>query len=250
MSFDIIYQSPAQMLLSERTLLYALVYGLRPAVALEIGTAQGGSAMIICAAMDASGCGRLVCVDQAIKIVPDNLTRVAHRISLLEGLSFETIPRAYELVKTQFDFAFVDGDHSYEGVLKDIEAVSQFLREGSYVLFHDAHYFEVKEAIDATLKRYPFVDCGMLSLEATLTNDIHMGKPVVWGGLRLLRFLPSLQGFNGRREETAQTQTELDVLTARVRERVGNLSGWHGALIRKTLRLSYRSMLGLGRLFF
>ena len=106
----------------------------------------------------------------------------------------------------------------------------------------------MKEAIEEALQNYPFVDCGLLSLDATLTNDIHLGRPVVWGGVRLLRFRPSMRDLSGRDRETVQTQTELDVLVSRIRERAGNLSGWHGALIRKALKFSYRSVLGLGRL--
>ena len=50
MPFEIVHEAPAQMMPSERMLLFALIYGLRPTMALEIDTAEGGSAMMICAA--------------------------------------------------------------------------------------------------------------------------------------------------------------------------------------------------------
>ncbi len=45
--------APVSMLPSERLLLYALVYGTRPQRYLEVGTLYGGSAAIVCAALDA-----------------------------------------------------------------------------------------------------------------------------------------------------------------------------------------------------
>src|SRR5262249_33564964 len=126
MPFEIFYESPAQMVLPERMLLYSLIYGLRPGLVLEIGTAEGGSAMIICAAMDAAECGKLVCVDPAPKIIPEHWERIAHRATLVKGPSTDTvaIQQAMGSESAQFDFVLVDGDHTYQGVLNDIEVVS------------------------------------------------------------------------------------------------------------------------------
>ncbi len=37
----------------------------------------------------------------------------------------------------QIDFLFIDGDHSYEGVKKDYELYSPFVRKGGIIAFHD-----------------------------------------------------------------------------------------------------------------
>ena len=37
----------------------------------------------------------------------------------------------------QFRMIFVDGDHTYQGVKKDIEALSGALASGGYICFHD-----------------------------------------------------------------------------------------------------------------
>jgi precorrin-6B methylase 2 len=204
MSLQIIYETPAQLLLPERVLLYSLVYGLRPTVAVEIGTSEGGAALIICAAMDAAGCGKLVCVDPTPKIAQDNWLRLAHRAVLLEGPSPEALSQVSELVGGQFDFVFIDGDHSYEAVLRDVEATIQFLRPTGYLLLHDAHFTDVREAIDEALRRSPrdLIDCGLLSVEPSLTEDFYKEKPIVWGGLRLLRFSPA--GHGARDEEESR----------------------------------------------
>jgi predicted O-methyltransferase YrrM len=249
MPFEILYESPAQMVLPERMLLFALIYGLRPTLALEIGTAEGGSAMIICAAMDMAGCGKLVCVDPNPKIAPEHWSRIAHRTALVSGASseVEVIRRAAGGENVQFDFVLVDGDHAYQGVLNDIEIVSQFLHEGSYVLFHDAHFVEVKEAIDASLRQYPFLDCGLLSLEAKQTETMHLGQQVRWGGLRLLRFHPSGERLAIQDKEPPSGPTELDLILLRVRERVNCLSGWSGLVVRKPLKLAYHTLLEIGK---
>ena len=248
MPFEIFYESPAQMVLPERLLLYSLIYGLRPAMVLEIGTAEGGSAMIICAAMDAAERGKLVCVDPAPKIIPEHWERIAHRATLLKGLSTDTeaIQRAAGSEDAQFDFVLVDGDHSYQGVLDDIAVVSRFVHNDSYILFHDAHYIEVREAIDAALQQYPLVDCGLLSLAMTQTDQLFRGHPVQWGGLRLVRFQPS-HDKEVRLDQLPPLQpSELDLVLQRIRERSSQLSGWQGTVLRKTLKMAYRTLLGIG----
>jgi hypothetical protein len=191
MNLDIIRIAPAQLVTPERLLLYALVYGLRPKHCLEIGTAQGGSALIICSALDEIGLGQLVIVDPAPQIAPEHWARMAHRAALIVGRSPEALSQAQQLAGSKFDFVFIDGDHSFEGVLKDIEGVIPLLDAGGYILLHDAHYFEVKEAIDEALRRYPFLtDCGMVSKEAHPTDHFYKNQRIIWAGFRLLRFNP------------------------------------------------------------
>lgn len=246
MSVQILYDAPAHLTMPERFLLYSLVYGLRPASAVEIGTAQGGAAMIICTAMDAVGSGRLICIDPAPQVAPDHLARISHRVSLISTASPEAVIQAHESLGSPFDFVFVDGDHTYSGVLRDIEAVSRFLREGSYVLFHDVHYFEVQDAIDEARKRLPFIDCGLLSFDETRTEHVHMGKPVVWGGLRLLRFAPSSQRGTERDGRTVPRPTELDTLDVRNKGHINGLSGWRGrGMIGDRGKFALRRLRGL-----
>ncbi|MEM4283839.1 MAG: class I SAM-dependent methyltransferase [Candidatus Caldarchaeum sp.] len=189
MNLEVLHTTPAQLAMSERLLLYALVYGLRPSRCLEIGTAQGGSALITCAALDRLGAGQLIIVDPSPQIAPEHWARMAHRAVLIEQPSPQALPQAYQVAQSRFDFVFIDGNHHFEYVLQDIEGVLPFLKEGAYILLHDAHYFEVAEAVAVALQRHPhLVDCGMISTEANITNDFYKGKRVIWAGFRLLRF--------------------------------------------------------------
>ena len=45
------------------------------------------------------------------------------------------------------DFAFIDGDHSYEGCLADLEAVWPKMKEQSPILIHDCNIPSVLEAV-------------------------------------------------------------------------------------------------------
>jgi hypothetical protein len=100
------------------------------------------------------------------------------------------LPQALATAGGPFDFALIDGDHEYPGVVRDIEGTLGVLAPQAYVLFHDAHYFEVARAIDEMVCKYAdrLVDCGMLSVLQNPEDRVERGHPVVWGGLRLVRY--------------------------------------------------------------
>src|SRR5262249_16740121 len=162
--FDAIYSAPAHQVAQERAVLYALVFGTQPARCLEIGTLKGGSTVIICAALDDIGAGRIACVDPHPQVSPDTWSRVNHRATLIQGMSPDVLPRAAEAVGGAFDFAFIDGDHEREGVIRDIEGVLPLLAPTAHLMLHDAHYFGIREAIDEMLIKHQdcLLDCGMI----------------------------------------------------------------------------------------
>jgi hypothetical protein len=185
---DAISSAKVLMQPAERLLLFSLVRALRPTRVLEIGTHKGGSAMIIVAALDDVGAGSLVCIDPEPLVAEEDWNRVAHRAILLPGGSPDVLEEALAVSDGPIDFAFIDGDHGYAGVVRDIVGVVPLMADGGYLLFHDAHFCEVRQAIDFCLQRFGgrLLDCGMLSVEQNPEAD----RPdVVWGGLRLLRFM-------------------------------------------------------------
>ena len=155
------------MLHPERVVLHALVRGLRPSRVLEIGTHKGGSTMIMCAALDEVGAGVIVCVEPNPVIEPDIWARVSHRASLIVGVSPDALNEALEAAGGPFDLVFVDGDHSTESVRRDIESMLPLLAPGAYLVFHDAHYWQVEAAIEQSVvaSSGALVDCGMVSTE-------------------------------------------------------------------------------------
>lgn len=188
--FGVVYTTPAHMTATERVFLYAFVFGLRPVRTVEIGTFRGGSALVIGAALDDLGAGTLVCIDPVPQIAPEHWALVAHRATLLAEPSPAAVAHAREIAGGAFDLALIDGDHTTPGVVRDVEGVLPHLTPEAHLLFHDAHYFEVAEAIDRMLVEHAdcLSDCGMMSTGQTPENRSIGGRPVVWGGLRLLRY--------------------------------------------------------------
>ena len=134
----------------------------------------------------------MFCVDPEPRLSDEVKARLAHRIEVIAEASPQAVERARELAGEPFDFAFIDGDHSTEGLLKDIDVALRHLVPGSHLVFHDSHFVEVEDGLRQAVERWPeLIDCGELSLHAK-PHDAEPreidGRPVRWGGLRLLRF--------------------------------------------------------------
>jgi len=171
----------------ERMFVYASVYGLRPDRCLEIGTFLGGSAVIIAAAMDDANHGVLVCVDPNPKVPPENWAQFAHRCHLVAAFSPEALLIAEQKAGGKFDLALIDGDHSYEGVIRDIEGTLPVLADHAFMLFHDAHNAPVDDGIKAMLAKHAdtLTDVGMMATPRIADAN---APGVFWGGLRMVRF--------------------------------------------------------------
>ena len=184
--FNSVYTSPAEMRMPERVVLYSLIFGLPPRYCLEIGTFRGGSTAIICGAMDDTGFGQLACVDPTPQIAPELWSQIGHRCRMFEGPSPDILPDVARQTGVAFDFALIDGNHTYECIRRDIAGVLPLMAHEAYLLFHDGHYPDVKRAIDEAVAAYPeLTDCGLLSVEPTVLHE--NGQRVTWAGLRLLK---------------------------------------------------------------
>jgi predicted O-methyltransferase YrrM len=185
--FANVYSSPAEMRMPERVVLYSLIFGMQPRNCLEIGTFRGGSSAIICGAMDDTGFGQLTCVDPMPKIEAALWSKLSNRCRLFEGPSPDVLPEVARQVSTPFDFALIDANHTYDAVKRDIAGVLPYLADNAYLLFHDANYPNVRQAIDESVAAFPeLTDCGLVSIEPTVLYD--NGQSTTWAGLRLLKY--------------------------------------------------------------
>jgi glycosyltransferase involved in cell wall biosynthesis/predicted O-methyltransferase YrrM len=181
--FNRVFTAPAQLRMPERVALYSLIFGIQP----QIGSAQGGSAAIVCAAMNDTGSGRIACVDPAPQIRPELWSEISHRCRMFEGASPGILATAHKEMGADFDFVLIDGDHECDAVRTDIDSVLPFLTEQAYLLFHDAHHEGVKTAIHEAVSMSPqLIDCGLVSVEPTVLQE--NGKSVAYAGFRLVRF--------------------------------------------------------------
>ena len=129
--------------------LYDAVCGLNAQRVLEIGTARGGTLYLWAQAAAANA--TLVSVDlpggefggayPACRVpFYESFARPGQRLHLLRMDSHqpEALVRVRDLFDGQaIDFAFIDGDHTYEGVRADFRMYAPLVRPGGMVAFHD-----------------------------------------------------------------------------------------------------------------
>ena len=174
---------PQQMSLGERAALEGVLCALRPELAIEIGTAEGGSLRRI-AAHSAE-------VHSFDLVDPGPETAAIEHVTFHAGDSHELLPAFLaELARDErnVDFVLVDGDHSAPGVRRDVEDLLDSPAIGrTVILLHDTANEEVRRGIDAVdLDRYPKVTqadfdfvAGYVFREASLRDEI-------WGGVGVI----------------------------------------------------------------
>lgn len=124
----------AQQGLRERELLVEVLAGLSPGSQIvELGTAEGGSALLLAAAGRAAG-HRVATVDR--RAWPERDARLG--AAGVEPLCGDTSqPQSYWPAARRADFLLIDADHSWFGVRADLEAWLPFAAPNALVLFHD-----------------------------------------------------------------------------------------------------------------
>ncbi len=76
------------------------------------------------------------------------------------------------------------------------------------ILFHDAHFLGVKEAIHTALEQEPSLsDCGLVSTAAcySLAHQDYLGEPSIFGGLYMLRFNSQRRARNYRLDQVEES---------------------------------------------
>jgi predicted O-methyltransferase YrrM len=120
----------------EAALLFRLVRSRPAARIVEIGRFYGGSAFLFAVASDDDSTITSIDVapqNDALFQVALEKSGLAHKVKLLVGDSEVGVATA-----DFYDLIFVDGDHSYEGVMKDYEYWKRAIKPGGYLAFHNA----------------------------------------------------------------------------------------------------------------
>ncbi|MBS1112493.1 MAG: cephalosporin hydroxylase related enzyme [Nitrospirae bacterium] len=129
--------------------LYRDVCSISPGRVLEIGTAKGGTLYLwtqaaaedaIIISVDLPG-GEFGGAYPACRVpFYKAFARDQQNLHLLRSDSHDrtTLTQVRELLaNAPLDFAFIDGDHTYEGVKKDFELYGPLVRPGGLIAFHD-----------------------------------------------------------------------------------------------------------------
>jgi predicted O-methyltransferase YrrM len=174
-----------EMTLEERVFLYSITRAVRPERVLEIGTSQGGSALIMTNALEENGSGQVYTVDPLprIDLKPE---RFRGRLHVIQDFSPAGVDQAAALAGGPFDFVLIDGLHIHDQTAKDIAASLTHAADEAYILLHDAFHFGISEAIREAVERETrLYDCGYVC-----RTPRAVGTTATHAGFRLLRLGP------------------------------------------------------------
>jgi predicted O-methyltransferase YrrM len=137
--------------------LYSFVRCVRPQVVVETGCFVGYSTLCIAQALEENGAGHLHSFDLFLPLSPIYRSPVlgactdalqtarahleqaglAHRVSFHKGDSSTQIRSVFRQPSDCIDMAFIDGDHTVGGCMKDWDAIANALRPGGVAILHD-----------------------------------------------------------------------------------------------------------------
>jgi 2-polyprenyl-3-methyl-5-hydroxy-6-metoxy-1,4-benzoquinol methylase len=172
------------MKFGERCALEGLLSLLKPELAIEIGTAEGGSLHRI------AEHSREV---HSFDIVPE-VSELAQRFSNVEfhiGDSASLLPQFLDGLGERgrnVDFVLVDGDHTSEGVQRDARALleADACRQ-TVIVFHDAANDAVRAGIEALgLEHHPKVALALLDFIPGYLVENGPLRLEIWNGLALV----------------------------------------------------------------
>lgn len=186
--------SPWQMSLGERAALVGLLCDLRPQLAIEIGTAEGGSLERVAAYSKE--------VHSFDLVEPDPSAREHANVTFHTGDSHRLLPELLTRLADEgrnVDFVLVDGDHSAGGVRQDMEdlfespAVSK-----TVIVMHDTMNEEVRRGLeDVSYGSWPKVSYVELDFVAGYLFRSPEMRNELWGGLGLALVDSARQAYFG-----------------------------------------------------
>lgn len=133
-----------QMAFGERAAIEGVLSALRPGLAIEVGTAEGA-----CLRRISRHSAEVHSFDLVTPSVPD----LPEHVHLHTGDSHVLLPEVlsrFAAAGRNVDFALVDGDHSADGVRRDVEALLASPAVGNTVIItHDTGNERVRSGLDA-----------------------------------------------------------------------------------------------------
>ncbi len=121
---------------------------LRLETALELGVFRGRSSYFMCAVLMRKNPG----LSYLMADIEDRLDRFDGFFSLLPALKKRIPSTSEDFSGKQFDYVFIDADHSYDASIRDYENVGQFA--GSLLAFHDVYGHEYDSENGGTVRTW------------------------------------------------------------------------------------------------
>jgi hypothetical protein len=203
-----------QMAPAEHAAMIFLLSQLRPKVAIEVGTHLGGSLQVLSHFSE-----RVYSLDINPEI-PRRLEGWFPNVEYITGPSGETLPPLLERLgreRAELGFVLIDGDHTSEGVRRDINNLLKFRpRVPLYVILHDGFNPDCRAGMrSADWASSPYVHAFDLDYVLGNINPAPGFRNELWGGLALAILLPEER--QGRFEVTGKGELTLQAAIAATR---------------------------------
>ena len=174
---------------SEKLAVIFLVEHLKPKVAIEVGTNFGGSLQVL-----SRFCESVYSIDIDPN-VPSRLHGKFPNVEYLTGRSDYLLPLLVDKLQreqAELSFALIDGDHSTDGVRKDIENLLRYRPiVPMYIIMHDSFNPQCRLGIkQANWSANRNVHAVELDLVAGVVHSAPKWRDQLWGGLAMAILLP------------------------------------------------------------
>ncbi len=179
-----------QMTEAERCTLAMMLQRIQPVVAIEIGTAQGGSLAVL---------ARHTRHVYSLDIDPTCQARLGHRFSnvtFISGSSRETLPAllaGLQAGNQQLGFILIDGDHSRAGVRQDINNILGFRPvQPLYIIMHDSFNPQCRAGIlEAAWDDSPYIHHVEIDFVPGIISGEGQFYRQMWNGFAAALMLPT-----------------------------------------------------------
>jgi hypothetical protein len=189
-----------QMSRSEKYCLIELLKTIEPDVSIEIGTYKGGSLQVL------SQFSKQV---YSLDISPEpkkNLKSKFNNVEFKIGESHKIINELIHEIhdeKRKLNFILIDGDHSKNGVVKDLEAILSYkFKNPLTIILHDSFNPQCREGIKSIdYSKYKFIEHIEIDY---ITGCFSPNKDFreMWGGFCLIKINPSYKVVNTKVNES------------------------------------------------
>jgi len=196
-----------QMNHSERMALTALLMRHKPQCSIEIGTYKGGSLSLI---YQLSRCVYSLDIDPSI---PEKFGYFKN-VTFLTGSSTISLPlllKALDSEGVPVDFILIDGDHSAEGIKRDLNSVLAYVpKRPLFVMLHDSFNPECRRGmLEASWDTSPYVQWVDLDfVPGRIVENGSSSDGEQWGGLALAYLTPTIRDKSLAIDQTANRMYE------------------------------------------